>query len=72
MGSENKESVNEIYEAPVKEEKKKKKKGLLIFLPFFDFPFPFLAPFYYYEQKKLRYVSGIMKKQSLQFEKKMV
>ena len=35
MGSENKESVNEICEAPVKEEKKKKKKGLLIFLPFF-------------------------------------
>ena len=35
MGSENKNNVNEVYEAPVKEEKKKKKKGLLIFLPFF-------------------------------------
>ena len=35
MGSENKDNVNEVYEAPVKEEKKKKKKGLLIFLLFF-------------------------------------
>ena len=35
MGSEQKEIMNEVYDAPVKEEKKKKKKFLLILLPFF-------------------------------------
>lgn len=35
MGSEQKEIINEVYDAPVKEEKKKKKKFLFILLPFF-------------------------------------
>ncbi|MBQ4571972.1 MAG: LCP family protein [Clostridia bacterium] len=35
MGSEQKEIMNEVYDAPVKEEKKKKKKFLIILLPFF-------------------------------------
>ena len=35
MGSEQKEIMNEVYDAPVKEEKKKKKKFLLILFPFF-------------------------------------